>query len=136
MDILPNLSDRFPFSVTVREGDRPLTCNNRQTTGKESSMKNNTWNKEEKRKFLNSTAICSLERIKDKRTLKMEVQKQCYQELKQKKANCLSVSNTRIFHRRLQTMFRLQFIVVLILSFVGHGRAQESSTVGKSLFSL
>ena len=76
MDILPNSSDLFPFSLTITKGDPTLTCNNRKTTGKENShMKNSTWNKEGKRKFRNFATICSVEGIKDTRTVKMEVLK-------------------------------------------------------------
>ena len=141
MDILPNSSDRFPYSLTVTEGDPPLMRNNRKTTGIESSlMKNNTWKKNEKCKFQNSTAICSMQGIKDITTMKLEVQKQCYLDVERRKSGCLSVSNTGISHRHLQTMFSLRFIlilVVLFLSFFDHGRAQEeSSTVGKSFLNF
>ena len=138
MDILPNSSDLFPFSLTIIKGDPPLTCNNRKTTGEESShMKNSTWNKEGKRKFRNFATICSVEGIKDMRTVKMEVLKHRYVDVEQRKTSCLSASSAGVFHRKLQTVFSLQFILILfllILSFVDHGLAQgESSTVGKSL---
>ena len=141
MDILPNSSDLFPFLVPVTKEDPPLTCNNRKTTGKENShMKNSTWNKEGKRKFRNFATICSVEGIKDMRTVKMEVLKHCYLDAEQRQTSCLRASNTGMFHRKLQTMFSLQFILILfllILSFVDHGLAQgESSTVGKSLLKL
>ena len=141
MDILPSSSDLFAFSLTITKGDPPLTCNNRKTTGKENShMKNSTWNKEGKRKFRNFATICSVEGIKDMRTVKMEVLKHCYLDAEQRQTSCLRASNTGMFHRKLQTMFSLQFILILfllILSFVDHGLAQgESSTVGKLLLNF
>ena len=76
------------------------------------------------------------------RTVKMEILKHRDQDVEQRQTSCLSASNAGMFHRKLQlqTMFSLQFILILfllILNFVDRGLAQgESSTVGKSLLNF
>ena len=142
MDILQNPSAWFPFLLKDQEGDPLLTCNRRTTTDREAFLlKRKTLSKKEKWKLPHSALGHFIQSTGNSRQLnKMKELRRCYSAIQKNNHSCHSVSNTKKFHRHLETMHKfstLLFWTAVLFSLLSSCQAQEeSSTFGKFIFWL